>query len=379
MVKFKIPIFLCLCFVVINPILSQNNTDWSNPDNINPLDKNIGDFLDVNLRHYSNSAAFAYMNKNYKEAAQYYLYTLRYTYNDAETIYQLARCYGMLSEYELASKYIIRAVNAGYTKFEYIEKDESFSSICKTAVFKKTISEIKKHGKKFGKAIYFKGTKMNKCRVKLPDNYNSEKTHTLIVGLHGNGGNADNFIKIGDYIKDDNIIFASPQGPYLKALSNNRMKDRYSWSIQIRDIKLWERGDYLSVDYIVNAVKYISSEYNIDKVYLLGFSEGAAYTYITGIKYPDLFNGIICIGGRLPSTEKPYSLFSEEDIKKSRSLKVFIAHGLKDKVLKIEYGKKAKTKLKKNAYDITFYTYDAGHTIPGYVMEEVVKWINSDE
>ncbi len=374
----KINVFalLFINIVLINTVLSQNNTDRPDPTKINPLDEKAGDFLDINMPYYRVSAESAYENKNYKKAAQYYLYILGHTYDDAGVIYQLSRCYAYIREYELASRYLVRAVNAGFSNFSIIEKDEAFNNIRKTAVFNKALSDIKKYAKQFGEIHYFQGPKMNKCRVRVPESYDPEKKYTLIVGLHGNGGSSEGFIRVADNIKEDNIIFAAPQGPYLKAISNSRMNDRYSWGIEINDKKLWERGDHLSIDYIVSAVEYVSSLYKIDKVYLLGFSEGAAYTYITGIKNPNMFEGIICIGGRLPSTDKSYSLYSEEDIKTSNKLKVFIAHGLLDKAVKIEHGKKAKKKLKKADYDVTMYTYNDGHTIPKTVIDEVIKWIN---
>jgi hypothetical protein len=44
---------------------------------------------------------------------------------------------------------------------------------------------------------YFKSASLLKCFVKLPENYNPDETRTLVIGLHGGGGNPDSFLKSG--------------------------------------------------------------------------------------------------------------------------------------------------------------------------------------
>lgn len=375
----KNSIFLLLYILFFSSLSSQNNTNWSKPENIDPMNEHTGDFLDARLENYILSASIAEVERRYKDAARYYLYVLRYDYKNADYIYKLARCYGFMNEYELASKYLIRAINAGYNDLENIESDKAFAGIKRTQIFKETIKEIDKYNDKLGSVVYIKGCKLNKCRIKLPYNYNSENEYSLVIGLHGNGGSSDSFIRTGDYFAKKNFIFAAPQGAYIRSQSNGKLNAQYSWEIQIPDVNLWKRSDPLSEEYIMNVVNYFKANYNIKNVYLSGFSQGAAYTYLTGIKYSELFKGIIALGGVLLSLDEDYSVMTEEQLHKGKDLKVFIGHGTQDKVINIEQGRSAKRKLNKAGYNVTFFTYNSGHTLTKELFEEILKWLEDTE
>jgi len=375
----KIAIIQFLILFVFSSLFSQNNIDWSKPDAINPLDEKIDNFLDIKLDTYIYEAELAESKADYLKAAKYYLFILRYDYNNAEYIYKLSRCYGFLKEYEFASENLIRAVKAGYNDYKQISEDIAFAGIKRTAVFKKALTEIQNYSKKFGKIAYIETTKLNKCRYKLPENFIKENKYDLVIGMHGNGGSADNFISYSDFVTGDDVIFAAPQGAYLKVQSNNKLSAQYSWEIQVAEPELWKKGDPFTEQQILNTVKYFKEKYNINNVYLLGFSQGAAYTYVTGLKNPDVFKGIICIGGRLPSTDKSYSVISEEQIIAGNQLNVFIAHGTEDTVLPATYAKDAKKRLKKAGYNITFKSYNAGHRITKELLTEIKTWIKNLE
>jgi phospholipase/carboxylesterase len=197
----------------------------------------------------------------------------------------------------------------------------------------------------------------------------------LIIALHGNGGNSDSYAQVADYFTENNFIFASPQGPYLKAQSNGKLDARYSWEIQISDTEVWKKGVAFTENYVLNVVNYFKSNYKIKNVYLFGFSQGAAFTYIIGIKQYEQFEGIIVLGGRLLPTDEDYSVITDEEILKAKNLNVFIGHGMKDNIIELKYAKSAKARLKKAGYNVTFYTYDEGHILTLPLIQEVIKWI----
>lgn len=353
--------------------------NWSDPKDINPLDPNSGNFLDIDLYDLFLSANLAQMQGNYKEAASYYLYLLRYNYHDSELIYKLARCYGFINQPDLASQYLIRAINAGYSGFESIRQDKAFSNLQNSPVFQNTLKEIESFGNEYGNTVYIKGIKLTKCQVEFPEEYDNQKPYPLVIGLHGKGGTATGFISLGKHFTKHGFIFAAPQGAYIHSMSDGILKPMYSWEIKVPDKELWKQGDQYSVEYILNVVKYFSDNYKISDVYLMGFSQGAAYTYLSGIKNPDIFKGIICIGGYLPSTDKPYSIITEDEIIAAKYLKVFIAHGKNDQIIDYEIGRGAKNKLKKAGYKVHFLGYSEGHRITPSVLEQVVSWIKSLE
>ena len=55
----------------------------------------------------------------------------------------------------------------------------------------------------------------------------------------------------------------------------------------------------MTEEYVLAVLDALKSQYKIGDVYLLGFSQGCALTYLTGLHHPELFKGIICFGGWL--------------------------------------------------------------------------------
>lgn len=358
---------------------SQNTVNWSEPENIDPLKKDIGDFLDENLEGYILSASVAEAEGRYEDAARYYLFVLRYDHKNADHIYNLSRCYGFMNEYELAAENLIRAINAGYNDFENIETDTAFSGIRRTQIFKETLKEITKYTDKLGSVVYIESSKLTKCRVKFPENFQIEKKYSMIIALHGNGGSSDSKIRLADpFIKDD-FIFVAPQGPYVRSQTNGKLKAQYSWEIQIPEIELWKRCVPLSEEYIINVVNYFNDNYNIKNIYLLGFSQGTAYTYQTGIKYSEIFKGIIALGGILLPLDKDYSVMTEKELEDGNDLKVFIGHGTEDNIVKIQHGIKAKKLLKKAGYNVSFFSYNDGHRLTKELFDAVLIWLKDQE
>ena len=134
---------------------------------------------------------------NYTEAARYYLFLLRYGIQDANSIYNLACCYGLLGEAEFAAEYIERAVRAGYKDINHIKQDPDFESVRGSKLFKKTVDsislEIEKDEEELGELIYIENSSLFKCRIQLPKDYNPDKSYPLVLGLHGGGESPDEF------------------------------------------------------------------------------------------------------------------------------------------------------------------------------------------
>ncbi len=225
------------------------------------------------------------------------------------------------------------------------------------------------------KTIYTKVCKLVRCRVRLPENYDPEKKYPLLIGLHGNGGSSAGFIRLWDRFKERGFIYAAPEGAYPKPGRAGSGGEHYSWEIQVKDEKLWVRGDAMTVNSILEVANDLSRRYNIDKTYLLGFSQGAAYAYITGLKHAGVFHGIIAIGGRFPPVNKSYSVISEQDIKNNKHLRIFISHGKQDRALSFKAAPQAKKKFESYGYNVTFHSFEGGHIIPVPVLEKIKNWI----
>jgi predicted esterase len=356
--------------------VKEMEMDWSRPESIDPLSSKSTSFLDTDLGFYDQKAAVAFNQRRYLDAARFYLYILRHKYDDPITLYNLARCYALLEKPDMAARMLTRAAKAGYVNYLRYKKDGAFQKVRQKKSMKRAARELENRSEALGKTVYIKASKLVKCRVKLPAKYKAGKSYPLLIGLHGNGGCADDFITLYQFFDNQDFIFAAPEGPYPKYPRYlGTSGEQFSWEILVPDEELWRRGDPLSVEYIQSVVEEITRLYSINDVYLMGFSQGAAYSYITGIKHPDVFKGIICLSGRFPATEKSYSLISEEDIAESKILKVFMAHGTKDSLADYKHTVQAKAKLESYGYDVTYHQFDGGHTITPSVVNEIEHWM----
>jgi phospholipase/carboxylesterase len=105
-------------------------------------------------------------------------------------------------------------------------------------------------------------------------------------------------------------------------------------------------------------------------VYLLGLSQGCAMTYKAGIRYHDLYQGLICFSGWLDTSELTPDL-----LKAGKGLRVFIGHGKQDQNISYQRGVAARDILKSCGYDVTFRDFEGGHVINAAILKQTVPWV----
>jgi len=274
--------------------LSGASVDWSNPETIDPYEKGIGDFLDADLNELGRKAYEAYQSGDYEESAKYHLALLRLDITNGGTIYNLACCYGLLGRDTLAARYLLRAFKAGFDNVEHAKKDRDFDKVRGKAVFASAIDSLARivdeKQKNLGKIMQIDAPALFKCHVQVPAGYDSSRAYPLLVGLHGLGSSPESFTGLWQRFESPQFIYAAPQAPYPYPTGGEL---GYTW-------QLWEAGNRatrISADYIVRVVESLKESYRIGDVYLFGFSQGCGQAYITGIKYHDIFKGLICFGG----------------------------------------------------------------------------------
>jgi len=341
---------------------------------IDPYAFDINELAEYDQADIKNQAFMYALEKDYKTAIRFYLYLARHNVDDASIYYELAKCYAFLGKEQYAANFLIMAINYGFNNFTQIGKENAFQQLLQSPSFSETYKAVLDAGKNLGNNIYVKAEKLLKCRVLLPENYDPDKSYPLLIGLHGFGGSTEDFSSVWNHLDSHSFIFVIPEAPYLKSPDDFNMGTGYSWSIDVNDIDLYKRSDHLSSEFILNVKKYVSENYKIDKSYILGFSQGGAYAYVTGFKNPNEFDGIICFGARIPDTQKYPWFLTEEDIEKAYTLKVFIAHGKKERQSyksALEY----KRMLKKYGYNVECYIFDDGHKIDREAFIKAIEWM----
>ncbi len=226
---------------------------------------------------------------------------------------------------------------------------------------------------------------LHQYQIKLPDKFSSEKKYPLVIGLHGGSGTSINFIKLWDDLSGINFIFAAPQGPYPMVSDGELSFDWGNWPLG--DDKVISKSSQLTEKYIETVGEDLRDKYHCEDVYLLGFSQGAVFSYRAGLKNSKFFKGMIILSGpgllepiNNPfSSSKDHDWLTEGEIREAEKLRVFISHGKEDQNPKYEFGVKSGDLLSSEGHDVTFCDFDGEHVYPPKeILEEIAQWVVSD-
>jgi phospholipase/carboxylesterase len=104
-----------------------------------------------------------------------------------------------------------------------------------------------------------------------------------------------------------------------------------------------------------------------------GFSMGAVMSHATGLGGDrPAPAGILAFSGFVPTVEG-----WEPDLAGRPGLKAFIAHGRRDPVIDVEFGRRARELLESGGADVEYHESDAGHHIDPRHVPAAVAWLAS--
>lgn len=183
----------------------------------------------------------------------------------------------------------------------------------------------------------------------VPTRYRADHPAPLVLMLHGAGGVADHSIGLLQrYAEERGVIVLAPTS------------NAASWDI----ISGQRYGP--DVGAIDQALGRVLARYAVDPKRLAvgGFSDGASYALSLGIINGGLFSHIIALSPGFMAPVSPEGL-----------PRIFISHGVKDRVLPIDAcSRTLALRLKKAGYDLEYIEFPGGHSVPEHIMEEAFDW-----
>jgi phospholipase/carboxylesterase len=208
----------------------------------------------------------------------------------------------------------------------------------------------------------------------LPLNYQEQTTaksshQPLVIFIHGYGSNEQDLFGIKDDLPAT-YTYLSVRAPMTLEEGSYqwfRQKGEGAYNGHTDDLKT---AGQILLDFIARAAK----KYHTDpqKVYLVGFSQGAIMSYEVGLRHPEAVGGIAALSGRiLPVLES--ELKPDEKLQK---LAIFIAHGSEDDILPYKDGTDAQSLLQKLSLKPEFHGYEGlGHTISATEINDLSAWL----
>ncbi len=208
--------------------------------------------------------------------------------------------------------------------------------------------------------------------VHEPPGYEHSKPRPLLLVLHGAGGGKVEFAKPFEEIADEaGFLLFSLQGTI--PMSENG----YAWYDE-----RYRQTPGKFENPILDAVRQAKRERAIDadRIYLLGFSQGAAMAVHTALRSPGLFRGAIGIGGAYG----PNEIAGAENLRRAseRGLRAFLLIGESEPAKMKEAHERAVGQLKAAGIQVETRTYAGGHELPdaasrkGTILE-ALRWLDA--
>ena len=102
-----------------------------------------------------------------------------------------------------------------------------------------------------------------------------------------------------------------------------------------------------------------------------GFSMGTVMAYAVGLGAGrPTPAGIVAMSGFIPTVED-----WSADLERP-GLPVWIAHGRRDPVISVEFGRAARDTLAASPVDLTYHEHDGGHHVDPRLLAELPEWVD---
>lgn len=193
----------------------------------------------------------------------------------------------------------------------------------------------------------------------------------LIVLLHGVGSNERDLFGFAPAL-DPRFQVVSVRAPLVRG------PDSFAWfDVQFLPDGFVIQPDQLraSRDRITQFVGEAVAAYGTDpeRVYLLGFSQGAIMSLATALSAPAPIAGIAPLSGRIPPEVRPWIAPAGE----LAGLPILLVHGRRDTVIPLTFAHEARELLATLPVALTYREYDMAHEVTERTLADVTDWLSA--
>jgi phospholipase/carboxylesterase len=379
---------LILVLLVLSPIVPAQEAEPKDPP---PANRTITDPPEIDIMKVSpaelvgadvsvavSRAQEAYNGKRYEEAAKCYIWALRQNPGDSTALYNLACCYGLLGAHEQAAKFLRAAYSAGFRDLAHIRRDPDFDKIRETDSFEKVLQELgaraEKERAERGELIFVESTRLLPVRVVKPADGTPFERLPLVIGLHGLGDNAENFVSLFKRRGiEGRFLFAVPDGPYPFPAGSRGVG--FNWFLRPPrgQNAVGLRAHAMNVQFVLDVLEAVKKHHMVDerKVFLMGFSQGAGMTFSVGLTRPDLFRGLIPVGGWPQPGEHGEANLAAA----AKHTRFLICHSPEDRVVTFDNAERAEKLLSDAGIANELVEYAGGHTLTKDLLQQIATWV----
>lgn len=191
--------------------------------------------------------------------------------------------------------------------------------------------------------------------------------HPTVVMLHGRSGNEDVMWIFAPAVPDNWLLVAP------RAIKEDPAGG-YSWRIRKKDEWPTLNQFDVPVGAVVDFINALPELYDadLDRLYLMGFSQGAAMAYALAMHYPPLVRGVAGLVGFVPmDCDDMMTAAPLED------MPIFMAVGRQDPRIPYARSVACAHTLQMVGADLDYHEYDMEHRLNAQAMRDLKAWWQS--
>lgn len=186
----------------------------------------------------------------------------------------------------------------------------------------------------------------------------------ILIALHGYGQSCRRFIRNFAALRERDFLVVAPQA--INQFYWERGKVGFAWITRfMRDRTLDHTVAYF--DRVMGAVEH-QFAFDPERVFLMGFSNGAAMAFRLGTRGGMAPAGIISCCGDLP-------LDVEERLPQLGRFPVLIVHGKDDPMVKLQKSLDAESALRAHGFDVETHYFPGNHELRPEEVDRMMEWL----
>jgi phospholipase/carboxylesterase len=186
-----------------------------------------------------------------------------------------------------------------------------------------------------------------------------------VIWLHGLGADGNDFVPVvPELVRPGERAwrFVFPHAPERPVTLNGGMRMRAWYDILSLDRRaLEDDAGFRATDRAVRELiaQQVQRGISAARIVLAGFSQGAAVSLFTALRYPERLAGVMALSGYLPLASR----LAAERAQANHGTPIFMAHGMADAVLPIGMGLESRGALQAQGYAVEWHQYPMAHSL----------------
>lgn len=195
-----------------------------------------------------------------------------------------------------------------------------------------------------------------------------------MILLHGLGASGADLYPLAEHLLDGKMRVVCPHAPARPVSVNGGMHMPAWYDIAGTDLE--SRQDAAGIRQSAARIQTwlgeeIARGFAPQKIFLAGFSQGAAMSVFAGLRCPHRLAGVAALSGYMLLGET----LADEAAAANRNTPIFQAHGVFDPVVLPQWARQCRDELQAGGWRTAYQEYPAAHAIPPQTILDLNKWL----